>query len=295
MASQRLRTLLRTPGELLRVAGAHNALGARLIEGAGFDGIWASSLEISTSQGCLDSDGVTMTHVLAAAGSMARAVRLPVIADCGTGGRRADDVARMARAFEDAGVAAVCIEDARYPMRNSLLPGRQKLASLAEFAEKVAAAKAAQRSAGFCVIARVEALIAAAGRDEALRRARAYAEAGADAILIHSKAPSPDEILDFVADWDRPAPLVLVPTTYHALSERRMRDTAKVRMVIYANQTMRAAIRAIKGVLRQILHDGDAHRAQERIASLSEVFEFQAMSLADPQHAPAGEELELVR
>jgi len=295
MTRQRLQTLLNTPGELLRVAGAHNALGARLIEGAGFDGVWASSLQISTSQGCLDSDGVTMTHVLAVAASIARAVRLPVIADCGAGGREPADVARMVRAFEDAGVAAACIEDAQYPMRNSLLPGRQKLASLAEFAEKVAVAKAAQRSAGFRVVARVEALIAGAGHAEALRRARAYVDAGADAILIHSKAATPDEVLDFVADWDRPTPLALVPTTYHALSEQQMRDTEKVRMVIYANQTLRAAIRAVKDVLRQILHDGDAHRAHEQIASLDEVFEFQAMCLDDAELETAPEALELPR
>jgi phosphoenolpyruvate phosphomutase len=256
--------------------GAHNALGARLIEEAGFDGVWASSLEIATACGHPDDDTHILSDVLPISQRMASCCRLPIVADCGTGGELSGEIAGLVRSLEDAGVAAVCLEDARRPKSNSLLPGEHHLAPTTEFARKIETAKRACRKAEFVVIARLEALIAGAGLTEALWRGREYVAAGADAILIHSKSDTPDEVLAFVDAWDDPTPLVLIPTTYHVVTADELLRSGKVRMVIYANQGMRAVIRAMKTLLASILEDGTTHHVEGRIATLAEVFEIQA-------------------
>jgi phosphoenolpyruvate phosphomutase len=277
MTVRYLRQMFGEPG-LIRLAGAHDALGARLIEASGFEGVWASSLEISTSRGVADAGILTMTEMLAQASLMAEAVRVPVVADCEAGFGGEDQVAHLVRRYERAGIAAVCIADAQFPMRNSLLDGRQQLATVAEFCAKLSAARAARRDPDFLLLARVEALIAGRGLDEALRRAHAYRDAGADAILIHSRSQTPAEIMEFVAAWDGSLPLVLVPTTYHSLTAREMARSGKVKMVIYANHGLRAAIAAMRRVFAQILADGTAHHAEEWIPGLADVFALQGLA-----------------
>ncbi len=271
-----LKRRLNTPGGLLRVMGAHNALGARLIEKAGFDAVWASSLEINTACGHVDDDTHILSDVLPISQHMASCCRLPMIADCGTGGELSGEIGRLVRSFEQAQVAAISLEDACWPKSNSLLPGEHNLMPTREFVRKIKAVKRASRRAEFVVIARLEALVAGAGVAEALWRGREYVAAGADAILIHSKSPTPDEVLAFVDAWDDPAPLILIPTTYHAVTAKELLTTGKVRMVIYANQGMRAAIRATKTLLASILDDGTTHGVEGRLATLAEVFEIQA-------------------
>jgi phosphoenolpyruvate phosphomutase len=178
-----LRRLLASPGPIV-IAGAHHGLGARLVEEAGFHGVWASGFEISASYGVPDASILTMTETLDAARKMADAVRIPVIADCDTGFGNAINAIRTVEAFEAAGVAGLCIEDNIYPKRCSFYPGvRRQLADLDEQALKIKACVNAG-SREFSVIARTEALIAGWGLEEALRRGRAYADAGADAVLI---------------------------------------------------------------------------------------------------------------
>jgi phosphoenolpyruvate phosphomutase len=184
-------------------------------------------------------------------------------------------VAQMVRAFAKAGAAAVCLADAQYPRHNSLRSGRLQLVSAPEFAQKLAAAKQSQRKPDLLVIARLESLIARTGLHDAQRRARAYAEAGADAILIHSRQCDPAEVLEFVEAWDGHLPLVLIPTTYHTLTEQHLCKTNKVKMVIYANQGIRAAIRAMRTVLAQIRAEGTAHGVENAILSLDELFAIQ--------------------
>lgn len=280
MRAQKLRQLLESPAHLIKLAGAHDAMGARLAESAGFDGVWASSLEICTSQGLPDSGLLSLTDLLGPASAMAQAVDIPVVADCDTGFGGEMHVCHLVRRYEAAGVAGVCIADAQFPKQNSLLAVAHALAPVEEFASKIRVACASRRDFGLVIIARVEALIAGAGQAEALSRARAYVEAGADAVLIHSRSPNPDEILKFVAAWDHPTPLVLVPTTYCALDVVAIERTSRVRMVIYANQGLRAAVAAMKRVFRQILDDGSSLQAEPWIAGLQELFSLQRLSPA---------------
>jgi phosphoenolpyruvate phosphomutase len=272
-AVSQLRELFRRPG-VVRVVGAHDALGAKLAERAGFDGVWSSSFEISASHAVPDADILTMSEFLAAAQSMAGAVHIPIVADVDTGYGNSNNVIRMVQRFEAAGVAAVCIEDKQFPKVNSFIPGRQELAPVAEFVGKLMAAKSAQENPDFMVIARVEALIAGLGQAEALRRAHAYVEAGADAILIHDKSSSPDPIVQFVRAWDSTAPLVVVPTTYYRITVEEL-DRLGVKAVIYANQGLRSSIRAMEETFAEILKAGSSAPVEDRIAPTSLVFELQ--------------------
>ena len=127
---------------------------------------------------------ITVTDFFNAASSMNEAVNIPVIADCDTGFGNSNNVIHLVKKYEAAEIAAVCIEDKLFPKVNSFIPGRQELASIAEFVGKILVAKSAQNGPNFMIMARVEALIAGWGMEEALKRARAYTDAGADATLF---------------------------------------------------------------------------------------------------------------
>ncbi|MBQ0825164.1 isocitrate lyase/phosphoenolpyruvate mutase family protein [Streptomyces tagetis] len=268
--SARLRRILEAPGAA-RAAGAQDALTARLVEEAGFDVVWASSFVTSASRGLPDMSLLTMTDYLQAAQWMARATPLPVLADCDTGFGNRLNVALTVRSHEEAGVAGICIEDKVFPKRNSFMSSGQRLEDREEFAARVGVAKEAQRSPDFVVVARTEALIAGSGMDDAIGRARAYEAAGADAILIHSKYERPDEIEEFLRRWKGSVPVVAVPTTYYTWNIEEA-SRAGVSLVIYANQTMRASVQAVRDVLLRIRAEGDSASSEPDMAPVKEIF-----------------------
>lgn len=205
-----------------------------------------------------------------------RACGLPVIADCDTGFGNALNVAHMVAEYEAAGIAAVCIEDKVFPKLNSFAGQGQNLVDTAEFAHKIKVARQAARSEDFTVIARTEAFIAGFGVDVALERAGAYADAGAHAVLVHSKADTPEQVLAFLACWDRTVPVVVVPTTYsswHADDAHR----AGVSMVIYANHGIRAKVTAMREVLSVIAKHGSSEGIEPAIASMRDIFDLQQL------------------
>src|SRR5256885_16817381 len=172
--SAALRRLLAAPSPIV-LAGAHDALTARLVQEAGFEGVWASGFEISASHGVPDASILTMSEMLQASQRMADAVGIPVVADCDTGFGNAINAIRTVAAFERAGVAGICIEDNVFPKRCSFYPGvKRALTDVDEQALKICAAIGARATTDFVVVARTEALIAGWGLDEALQRGRAY-------------------------------------------------------------------------------------------------------------------------
>jgi phosphoenolpyruvate phosphomutase len=264
-------SVLRGP-KIVLAAGAHDALSAKLAEEAGFDAIWASGFGISAVQAVPDANILTLTETLEAVRRIVDAVRIPVIADCDNGYGNAINVMRTVGEFERAGAAGICIEDNEFPKRCSFYAGvRRELVPVEEHARKIAAATAARRRTDFAVIARTEAFIAGLGLDEALRRATAYAEAGADAVLVHSKAKDLAELRAFTAAWSLPVPLVAVPTTYPTVAAEEL-ERAGFRMVIFANQALRAAIVAMRATLGDIRRSGCAADVEGRIASLEDVY-----------------------
>ncbi|MEM9683087.1 MAG: isocitrate lyase/phosphoenolpyruvate mutase family protein, partial [Pseudomonadota bacterium] len=220
--------------DLRHVMAAHSPLSAVLVEEVGFDGIWASGFELSALYGLPDVSLVSMTQHLDMVSAMAKSVRLPIVADIDTGFGNAINVIYAIEQYERAGAAAVVIEDKTFPKVTSLIAdGRQELLRTEEFQGKIRAATETRNSNDFLIIARTEALIAGLGEEEALARARAYEAAGADMILIHSKQKTPDEVESFVRAWDGKAPIVIVPTAYPEMNEKRIRALGKIGIVIY--------------------------------------------------------------
>jgi phosphonopyruvate hydrolase len=252
---------------------AHNPLAAKLAANAGFDAIWGSGFELSASFAVPDASILSMGTHLEMMRAICAAQDAPVIADLDTGFGNAVNVAYVVPQYADAGVTAIVIEDKTFPKDTSLRPGgRQELIPVEEFQGKIAAAKATSR---IIVIARTEALIAGAGQDEALRRGEAYAEAGADAVLIHSKQKMPDEIVTFCKTWPGRVPLVLVPTSYPQLSFADIGALEKVGLIICGNHAIRAATAAMQNVFRRILAEGGIAGVEKDIASVADMFALQ--------------------
>jgi phosphoenolpyruvate phosphomutase len=272
--SARLREML-TSNELEFLMEAHNGLSARIVREAGFKGIWASGLTISAQFGVRDNNEASWTQVVDNLEFMADASDLPILLDGDTGYGNFNNVRRLVRKLEQRGIAGVCIEDKQFPKTNSFIKGEaQPLADVDEFCGKIKAGKDSQLDENFSIVARVEALIAGWGMEEALRRAEAYRLAGADAILIHSKLSKPDEILTFAREWAGRGPLVIVPTKYYSTPTEVFR-TAGISTVIWANHQIRAATSAMQAVVKDIYESQTLVNVEDRIATVNEIFRLQ--------------------
>jgi phosphoenolpyruvate phosphomutase len=218
-----------------------------------------------------------MTEFLAVANNMTESCKIPVIADCDTGFGGPSNVSYMVKKYESVGVAAISIEDKTFPKQNSLLKGgKQELISQKEFVAKIIAAREAKQNQDFMIIARTEALIAEMGVDEALKRAYAYENAGANAILIHSKKNNPDEVFEFSDKWNGKVPLIVVPTSYPSVGLDELIEH-KIKMVIYANQSLRVAYTAMSRVLNEINHVNRLTEVKEEMTSMEKIFDLQEM------------------
>ncbi|MDH2054120.1 phosphonopyruvate hydrolase [Achromobacter marplatensis] len=261
---------------LMHAMSAHNPMSARLAADAGFDAIWGSGFELSASYAVPDASILSASQHLDMMRAIAATVEVPVIADIDTGFGNAVNVSYMLPQYEAAGVSAVVMEDKTFPKDTSLrTDGRQELVRVEEFQGKVEAACAARRDSDFCVIARTEALIAGLGQEEALARAQAYESAGADAILIHSKQTTPNEIVRFAQAWTGRVPLVLVPTAYPQLRESDIQALGKVGLVIYGNHAIRAAVGAMRDVFARIRQDGGIHGVDAGLPTVKEIIALQ--------------------
>ena len=262
---------------IVKVGGAFDAMSAKLVENAGFDAVWAGGFAISATHALPDASILTMTEFLNAASIMANACNIPIIADCDTGFGGPSNVTHMVRKYESAGISSICIEDKIFPKQNSLLEGGQNdLLSEKEFVAKILAANEAKNSKDFLIIARIEALISGLGMKEALKRADAYEKAGANAILIHSKQKNPDEIFEFTDTWKGNIPIAVIPTTYDSVKLSDIYEH-KIKMVIYANQTLRAAYDAMENLLKEMAVTEKISDIKQKMSSMNEIFDLQEM------------------
>ena len=280
-----LRQLLRLK-PYLRAIEASNGLGGLVVEGASwsdpesgqvraFDAMWVSSLCDSTMKGKPDIELVDFTSRIATIQEIMEVTTKPIILDGDTGGRP-EWLVHNVRTLERIGVSAVIIEDKVGLKQNSLFgTEREQLqADPAEFAAKIAAAKRAQRTTDFMVIARIESLIAGAGLDDALERARVYVrDGGADGVMVHSKDRSGEDVLAFMSAFKREfpeVPVVLVPTTYNHLTEDEL-AAAGASVVIHANHLLRASYLAMRDVAQSILVHGRSQEADGMCLPIAEV------------------------
>jgi len=269
--TEQFRQMLLSP-QLEFIMEAHNGLSAKIVEETGFKGIWASGLTISSALGVRDSNEASWTQVLEVLEFMADATSIPIMLDGDTGYGNFNNFRRLVRKLEQRGVAAVCIEDKLFPKTNSFLGSNQPLADIDEFCGKIKAGKDSQTDENFSVVARIEALISGWGMDEALRRAEAYHEAGADAVLIHSKKAVGDEILTFGREWANRCPVVIVPTTYAMTTPTDAFRDVDISLIIWANHNLRAAINAIRETSRRIYEEESLNNVEGRVANLGDVF-----------------------
>lgn len=239
-----------------------------------FDAMWFSSLCDSTDKGKPDIELVDLTSRLRTVNDVMEVTTKPVIFDGDTGGL-AEHFVYTVRSLERMGISAVIIEDKKGLKKNSLFGTQveQTQAGIEEFCEKIAAGKSAQLSDDFMIIARIESLILGRGMEDALARAFAFREAGADGIMIHSCQKEPDEILEFCKKFrrkDQTTPIVAVPSSYHIVTEAQL-AACGVNIVIYANQLLRAAFPAMENAAKSILMHHSAHEADQSLMPIGQI------------------------
>ncbi|MDH4083380.1 MAG: phosphoenolpyruvate mutase [Nitrospira sp.] len=290
--ARQFRSLLLSE-QLEFICEAHNGLSAKIVQEAGFKGIWASGLSISAQFGVRDNNEASWTQVLEDLEFMSDAATIPILLDGDTGYGNFNNMQRLVRKLEQRHIAAVCIEDKLFPKTNSFIKGdAQPMADMHEFCGKIKAGKDAQTDPDFCIIARVEAFICGWGLAEALRRAEAYRQAGADGILIHSALSVPDEILAFKQEWGNRGPVVIVPTKYYATPTEVFRQHG-IAMVIWANHMLRAAVAAMQKTARTLKEQEHLLSIEDKVAPVSEIFRLQnaaELQDAEERYLPRGAE-----
>ncbi|WP_433892867.1 isocitrate lyase/phosphoenolpyruvate mutase family protein [Streptomyces sp. CA-111067] len=257
---------------LTRFIGVHDGISARLAEKSGAEALWSSGLLISASKGLPDNETVTYETLVRRLEDIRRGTTLPLLADGNTGFGGDQVIGHVVRMLESRGVNGVSLEDKAFPRRNSFdtTVDAYPLEDPEVYARKFALAAAARTSDDFVLVARTEGLIAGETPEQVLDRARLYRQAGADAIIVHSKSDTEDEIVEFARAWRRAAPVIVIPTTYPTLSFSAARE-AGVSGVICANQVMRATMRATDEYLAQLVKADSIAECDTELAPLSEL------------------------
>lgn len=248
--TKKLEYLLEKKKRLV-IVSAGDAVTAKLIEEAGFDGIWVSGFEASARLGLADNGCITMTEMLNTTKTIVDTTTLPVIVDVDNGYGGLHNFIRTVKEFEKIGCSGVSVEDNIFPKQNSLWGGKVPLLPMEEHGAKIRAGKDTQRTKDFVIIARTEALIRGYGMAEAIKRAEYYAKSGADMVLIHSRESTGKEALEIPRHWKLNTPLVIVPTKFPRLTNRQLFD-AGFSMIVLANQTERVKIRSVRESLKTI-------------------------------------------
>ena len=277
----RLKRLIEAK-DIVRIMESHNALSGLIVEniksdsGVEYDGMWSSSLTDSTSKGKPDIEAVDVSTRISTINEIFEVTTKPMIYDADTGGI-AEHFTFTVRTLERTGISAVIIEDKTGLKKNSLFGNdvKQTQDSIENFSNKIEMGKRAQVTDDFMIIARIESLILEAGMDDAVKRAKAYIEAGADGIMIHSRQKEPNEILEFckiLREYNENVPIVVVPTSYNQITAKELSE-AGINIVIYANHMLRAAYPGMMEVAKSILDNDRSKEAEEKLLSIKEILE----------------------
>jgi len=279
---EKLRRLIEAK-PIVRVLEAHNGLTGLIIENVSaqkdgqnreFDAIWLSSLTDSTAKGKPDIEAVDLTSRLHSVNDILEVTTKPIIYDGDTGGIPEHFVFTV-KTLERLGVSAIIIEDKVGLKKNSLFGTevKQTQARIEDFSFKISQGKKAQVTKNFMIIARIESLILKQGMDDAIARAKAYIDAGADGIMIHSREKDGNEILEFCkhySSFEKKVPLVAVPSSYNHFYESQLRE-AGINIVIYANHLLRSAYPAMISTAKSILENERSQEASEMCMSIKEI------------------------
>ncbi|MCW8177612.1 phosphoenolpyruvate mutase [Verminephrobacter aporrectodeae] len=266
---------------------AHDGLSALIAEHTGFKAIWASGLSISTALGRRDASEICPAEMLRVFERIAEVTTVPVLVDADSGYGNFNNARLAARKLAQYSISGMCIEDKLHPKMNSFVGSGQALADAQEFCGKIKAIRD-QGLGNFAVVARTEALISGLGMGEALDRAAAYLDAGADAILIHSKRPDANEIFEFLRQWEGRCPVVVVPTTYYQTPASEL-IRAGARGVIWANHSIRASVAAMKKACESIREQGGVQHLESNVESLGGLFkllDYEELASAEKRYLP---------
>lgn len=286
---KRLRLLL-SLRPIVKAMETHNGISGLIVEKSmverdgeldQFDAMWVSSLCDSTTRGKPDIELVDISSRIRTLEEIMEVTTKPIIFDGDTGGQ-VEHFKYNVRTLERMGISAVIIEDKIGLKRNSLFGNEveQNQASVEDFCEKIREGKDALRTEDFMIIARIESLILDAGVDDALKRAFAYVDAGADGIMIHSRAKEPYEVFEFCDKFrakDKSTPLVVVPTTFNAVTEDDFQSHG-VNIVIYANHLTRSAFPAMKNTAEGILRNKRSSEVESEIMPIKDIIELIGIS-----------------
>ena len=281
----RLRRLLQVK-KSLRFLDIHNALSGLIIENTNiqledgtlkeFDGMWGSSLTDSTAKGKPDIEAVDVSARMNTLNEIIEVTTKPIIYDGDTGGQQ-EHFAFTVKTLERLGVSAVIIEDKTGLKKNSLfgtdVPQTQD--NIPSFCEKIKTGKKAQATEDFMIIARIESLILDKGIDDAIERAEAYLNAGADGIMIHSRQKSPEEIFNFCERYSKiknKKTLVVVPSSYNSVTESELEDRG-ANIIIYANHLLRSAYPAMLKTAKSILLNNRSFESDSNLLSIKDILE----------------------
>lgn len=257
------------------MVGVHNALAAQLAQQAGVTAGWLSGFEVSAAFGIADRNLLGSVEMVEVARRITVATDLSIVVDADNGYGSALAMRRAAREFAAVGVAGMCVEDSVFPKRNSFDPARDDaLADQHEFADWIAATRQDLADTPFLLVGRTEALIAGRSVDTAIERARAYADAGADLIVVHSKDRTGKQAVEIATGWDRPTPLMTIPTAFPQLSVGEL-GALGYRVVVYANHLLRASVSGMHGALADLV-DGNPTGLDARITSMQDIFRLTA-------------------
>jgi len=279
-----LRRLLHAK-RLIRINEVHHGLSGLITEKTTverngkkveFDGMWSSSLTDSTAKGKPDIEAVDMTSRMISVNDVFDVTTKPMIFDADTGGK-IEHFTFTVKSLERLGVSAVVIEDKIGLKKNSLFGNdvKQNQDTIEAFQNKIRAGKSAQVTDDFMIISRIESLILEAGMKDALDRAKAYIEAGTDAIMIHSRHKDPAEIFEFCeryAKFEQKVPLMIVPTSFNEVTEEEWEEKG-VNIVCYANHMLRSSYPAMLKVAQTILQNGRSSECDDMCLSIKEILE----------------------
>lgn len=256
----------------------HNALSAKIAENAGFRGVWCSSFTLSATKGLRDTNEMTMTDVINTVDEITNSSEIPVLLDADNGYGDYNNSMLLVKRAEKVNASGICVEDKKFPKVNSLIDNRSKqLLEIDDFCRKIQAMCCKREKEDFSIIARTEGFIYGESPLKVHERATAYAEAGADAIFIHSRKSNINEDIEkFMKLWSYNIPIVICPTTYSNTNPKLYEDLG-ISMVIWSNQMLRAAVNSMKHIAENIFNNKSLEPSDEQLVSVQEIFKLQNM------------------
>lgn len=246
------------------IVSAGDAITAKLVQEAGFDGVWVSGFEVSARLGLVDNGSITMSEMLSASKPIIDAIKLPIYVDVDNGYGGIHNFIRCAREFEKIGAYAICVEDNPFPKTNSLWGGKTSLLSMEEHGQKIKMAK--KYTNKIKIIARTEALVRNYGINEAIKRAKYYAKCGADMIMIHSTDKTGKETKEISKIYDLDKPLVIVPTKFPQITNKELSELG-FNVIIWANQTERVKIKTVRDCLKILKTEDSAKTIEKKLSA----------------------------